>query len=177
MSDRKTYPHAPSTKDYIFDDEEFDIRTPEQRCSFCGNGKRDAKHVIVQNNICICAVCVVVCTFIIEKRDAFGGDEESPHQHPHQSELRCSFCGIDEPNATLLIVQDDACICDACVNELKTPELITPKICLLALHYFDWGLVPVPNKLKTLELCLAAVLNCGWALKYVPEELKTRYGR
>ncbi|MDR2726460.1 MAG: ATP-dependent Clp protease ATP-binding subunit ClpX, partial [Deltaproteobacteria bacterium] len=38
-----------------------------------------------------------------------------PPQHPRQPELRCSFCGKGERDAKHFIVQDNACICDACV--------------------------------------------------------------
>ncbi len=37
-------------------------------------------------------------------------------QHPQPTELRCSFCGKGEHEAKHFIVQDNACICDACVG-------------------------------------------------------------
>lgn len=36
--------------------------------------------------------------------------------HQHMPELRCSFCGKGEHEARHFIVQDNACICDACVG-------------------------------------------------------------
>jgi ATP-dependent Clp protease ATP-binding subunit ClpX len=49
-----------------------------------------------------------------------------PPQHP-RSELRCSFCGKGEREAKHFIVQDNACICDACVtvcNDIITGQTL-----------------------------------------------------
>jgi ATP-dependent Clp protease ATP-binding subunit ClpX len=38
---------------------------PELRCSFCGKGEHEVRHIIVQDNACICDVCVSRCNDII----------------------------------------------------------------------------------------------------------------
>ena len=51
----------------------------ELHCSFCGKSSSEARHFVVQGDVCICDACVAACASIMKEQDAVdAGVDETP---------------------------------------------------------------------------------------------------
>ena len=50
----------------------------ELHCSFCGKSSSQARHFVVQGDVCICDACVAACSRIMAEQDAEEGESSSP---------------------------------------------------------------------------------------------------
>lgn len=51
----------------------------ELHCSFCGKSSSEARHFVVQGDVCICDACVAACARIMKEQDAVEADvDETP---------------------------------------------------------------------------------------------------
>ena len=51
----------------------------ELHCSFCGKSSSEARHFVVQGDVCICDACVAACASIMKEQDAVDtGVDETP---------------------------------------------------------------------------------------------------
>ncbi len=57
-------------------------------CSFCGRPASEARHFIVQDNVCICDSCVAACSQIMEEEEKEGRSAEAPEKLPTPREIK-----------------------------------------------------------------------------------------
>ena len=63
---------------------------------------------------------------------------------------------------------DEECKC--WLNFTKKEKFGTYESCLIAVTYFGWTLIYVPEELKTEELCIIAITNSAGAINHVDKE-------
>ena len=51
----------------------------EMHCSFCGKSSTEARHFVMQGDVCICDACVAACAQIMAEQDAEEGRISEAH--------------------------------------------------------------------------------------------------
>ena len=77
----------------------------ELHCSFCGKSSTQARHFVVQGDVCICDACVAACSRIMAEEDAEEGGSPAPDEllTPQQIKARLDDYVIGQERAKKIL--------------------------------------------------------------------------
>ncbi len=77
----------------------------ELHCSFCGKSSTQARHFVVQGDVCICDACVAACSRIMAEEDAEEGGSPAPGEllTPQQIKARLDDYVIGQERAKKIL--------------------------------------------------------------------------